>query len=172
MTEHSVAIHDIEKAFIILGGDHGIGAFRMPFRTVLVLKDGRHLKKDIGIATVVCKKDTGKVILNTIMDWLTEDLKEINDSNVVLTMDASGNLQCDLQLKTDANSHLLELETGIYITGDIKWFCILLGMEDMAPHYCVYCTLRKLEWKKMRSLQRRSTNHSKYHRHGEQVQHQ
>jgi predicted transposase YbfD/YdcC len=146
MTEHSVDIRDIEKTFIILGGDHGIGAFRMPFRNVLVLRDGRHLKKDIGIATIVCKKDTGKVILNTIMDWLTEDLKEINHSNVVLSTDASGNLQCDLQPKTNTSSH--SLDTGIYVTGDIKWFCMLLGMEGMAPHYCVYCSLRKQDWKK------------------------
>jgi hypothetical protein len=34
----------------------------------------------------------------------------------------------------------------IFITGDTKWFCMLLCMEDMAPHYCVYCLLSSCEW--------------------------
>ncbi len=53
---------------LILGGDHGVGAFRMPFRTVIDLKDGTIHTRDIGIATVTGSKDTAHVLLNTIMD--------------------------------------------------------------------------------------------------------
>ena len=154
MAENSVNPEDVEKLFLILGGDHGIGAFRMPFRTVLLLKDGRHLKKDIGIATIICKKDTGEVILNTIMDVLTADLKLINNSSVVIGTDEVGALTCKLVTKgtqtATPRTNTIQ-STTLYITGDIKWFCMLLGMEDMAPHYCVYCHHRAQDWKKERN---------------------
>jgi hypothetical protein len=47
---------------LILGGDHGVGAFHMPFSTVIVLKDGTIHKQDIGIATVTGSKDSAHVI--------------------------------------------------------------------------------------------------------------
>lgn len=151
MTEHDVNPEDVERLFIIFGGNHGVGALCMPFRTVLVLNDGRHLKKDISIvATINCKKDTGEVIMKTIMDMLTADLKLINDSSVALSIDDSGVLQCDLVPKesTTLSSTNTIKDTSLYITGDIKWFCMLLGMEDMASHWCIYCLHRAQDWKK------------------------
>ena len=88
--EACAGIRDVVNVYVILGGDHGIGAFCLPFRTLVVLQDGRHLKKDIGIATVICKKDTSTILKNTIEGWLTFDLKLINESSLQLSVDQSG----------------------------------------------------------------------------------
>jgi hypothetical protein len=31
------------------------------------------------------------------------------------------------------------------MAGDIKWMCMLLGMEDMTLHWCIYCQLSREE---------------------------
>jgi hypothetical protein len=134
---------------LILGGDHGVGAFHMPFSTVIVLKDGTIHKQDIGIATVTGSKDSAHVLMNTIMDKVAANLKTINDSSMKLTMDSTGGVCCDLCPKADCNAanQCTVKETIILITGDIKWFCMLLGMEGMAGKYCIYCMLKQSQWK-------------------------
>ena len=131
MKTHS-GIHVVELV-IILGGDHGIGAFRIPFRTLVLLRDGTILKKDIGIATVMSKKDSAKVFQNTVEPWLTADLKTINQSQVILTTDVSGFVQCTFLPKDEYQNNNVfskHIESvHLYITGDIKWYCCCWGWK-------------------------------------------
>jgi hypothetical protein len=136
--EHCNDISEVKNIYLILGGDHGIGAFRMPFRTIIILQNGTVVKRDVGIATINCTKDSSKVIVNTILEWLTEDLKLINDLNIVLTKAKSGVVECKFEPKSAAASSAASAAAAsttvtitnveIFITGDIKWFCMLLGM--------------------------------------------
>ena len=66
--EASAKMSDVTELFVIVGGDHGLGAFRLTFRTLVKLNDGRYLKKGVGFSTVVCKKDTAEVFKNTIAE--------------------------------------------------------------------------------------------------------
>jgi hypothetical protein len=143
VTEHCNNVNEVKQVVLILGGHHGVGAFRMPFRTVIVLKDGTIHKRDIGIATVTGSKDTVHVLMNTIMDKMVADLKTINDSSIKLTMDGAGGVHCDLHPKADCNAanQCTVKETAILITGDIKWFRMLLGMEGIC------CMLKHSQWK-------------------------
>ncbi len=120
--EAHAGIHNVAELFIILGGDHGIGAFRIPFRTLVLLRDGTILKKDIGVATVMSKKDSAKVFQNTVEPWLTADLKTINQSQVILTTDVSGFVQCTFLPKDEyQNSNVFSKHT-------LKVICTSLGI--------------------------------------------
>ena len=147
----SASIRDVAKVFVFLGGDHGVGAFRLPLRVLVLLKNNTILKKTIGISTVNSNKDSGKVFRETIEPYVTRDLRLLNDSSVVLTVDDSGYVQCHLQPKGEGSSrNLLNVtieDIVLLITGDIKWYCMLLGMEDMASSWCIYCVLKATVWR-------------------------
>ena len=42
---------------------------------------------------------------------------------------------------------MFEKKVEIYITGDKAWLVLILGMEDMLPHWCVHCKLQPEVWK-------------------------
>ena len=151
LMENNAKYSDVISADFCLGGDHGVGAFRLCFRSTVKLARGEIFHNDVGVATVKCKKDTSAVLEATIMDWLMEDLKTINESMLVITDACDGEITCDYEekalqhLQLDSNSFVLP-EINIYITDDIKWLVMLLGMEDMAIHWCVHCLLHKEIW--------------------------
>jgi hypothetical protein len=102
------------------------------------------VKEDICIATVDSSKDSAMVFKSTIEPMLTENLKNINNSKVALTLDGMGAVNCTLHPKDKPSTgeYVIVLEeVKLYVTGDIKFYCMLLGMENMASSYCVYCTL-------------------------------
>ena len=35
----------------------------------------------------------------------------------------------------------------IYVTGDTAWHVLVLGMDNMSPHWYVHCLLRQKDWK-------------------------
>jgi hypothetical protein len=80
ITEAHAGIHDVVELFIILDGIQGIGALRIPIRTLVLFRNGTILKKDIGITTVMGKKDSAKLFQNTVEPWLTAELKIVNQS--------------------------------------------------------------------------------------------
>jgi hypothetical protein len=106
---------------------------------------------DVGFSTVVCKKDTAEVLKNTIEKWLTIDLTLLNNSRVFIGINDDGCVQCLLQNKNNAYclaQNQFSIKTiGWFLACDIKWMCMLLGMEDMASHLCIYCQLSTKEWK-------------------------
>ncbi len=75
LREHDAKPGDVKKLFLVIGGDHGQGAFRLIMCCLMVLKGKKllvHTKKCI--AEVYCKKDEGALLDATVMSWLNEDL--------------------------------------------------------------------------------------------------
>ena len=103
--EACAGIRDVVNVIVILGSGHGIGPFHLPFRTLVVLQDCRHLKTDIGIAIVICEKDTSTILKNIIEGWLTVNLKLIKESSLQLSVDSSGFVQCMLHPKSVQQQH-------------------------------------------------------------------
>lgn len=137
----------VKKVCIVLGGDHGIGAFRLTVRILIELDDGEVLKDEIGISTVFCKKDSSDVLKNTILERLTADMRLITESFLQFTEDDEGFVECELRRRDSDNSSAINgsisMEKAIYIAGDLKWLSMLLGMEDMSTYWCILCLLGK-----------------------------
>ena len=146
LAEHDVAPEDIEDLSFILGGDHGIGRFRLCFRAVEALKSGKLLAADYGGAASVTGKDTPCCLEAAIMDWLTEDLKSIATKAVHIEKLEDGTHGCVLVDKEDDAAGTVIPNVTIYNTGDLKWMATLLGMDGMSSEWCIFCMLRKLQW--------------------------
>jgi hypothetical protein len=110
------------------------------------LKDGRYLKKDIDISTVVYKNDTTAVFTNSMEEWITFELTLLHNSRVIIGINDDGCVKRSLQNKNNTLC-LTNHQVSIKKLGDIKWMCMLLKMEDMTSHWCIYCQLSMKEWK-------------------------
>ena len=44
------------------------------------------------------------------------------------------------------HSHIVS-SIDMWNVGDLKWLCMILGMTNMEGIWCIYCYLRKQQWK-------------------------
>eukprot|EP00956_Cyclotella_meneghiniana_P008789 scaffold12009_cov61-Cyclotella_meneghiniana.AAC.5 len=69
LMENSITdLTKVRRVGVVNGADHGKGALRRAFRTLILLDDGKVLYKDVGNSTVFTSKDTSEVLKNTIQD--------------------------------------------------------------------------------------------------------
>jgi hypothetical protein len=161
----------VRKIRLIIGGDHGVGAFRLCFCVVINLEGHKKpVHKTKSIAEVYSKREEGIILEETIMPWLTEDLKKINDSFItikaadpigcddkgVLIYDDKGSVVCDYRLKASLSGATTntttdtgcEISTEIeqFVAGDFCFFAYILGREGSSLAYCPYCPLQKKQW--------------------------
>ena len=79
------------------------------------------------VGCILCKKDNGVILKNTIIKVLGDSIKLLNES-------MSFNNQ---QLSS----------SNIYITGDLVFLVILLGKEYASPHWCIKWKSPSKDWK-------------------------
>jgi hypothetical protein len=79
LMDGGVDVIDVKRVCLVLGGDHGVGAFRLTIRILIRLKNGKVLKDDIGISSVFAK-DTSEVL--KMLD-LAHTLVTLNSSSTL-----------------------------------------------------------------------------------------
>ena len=128
--EKNVQPHMVEWENFVVSGDHGQGAFRVAFRCIVKVFGSKELLyKTASVSDVYCRKDTGEFLKNTILDWMTEDLKIINDSKVVIKTEhlegGEERVVCNFIPRSAYAPRVRVLtQTEIYVTG------ILLGWQQ------------------------------------------
>ena len=147
---------------IILVGDHGAGAFRMMATALLITREQRRsrnspvnqfigtklaLEVDGLVGYIQCRKDTYAVLQSTITDHLNESIQRIlalgslsifkDTNNVIRSM--WGNPSVEKKV-------LATVPVEVFMTGDLAFYSIMLGKENMSPHWCWRCTSSKAEW--------------------------
>ena len=144
---------NIDKAFLVWGGDHGQGAFRVVFRALLrTLTAGPILYNEKCIAEVYCAKEEGILLDESVMPWLETDLQKIKDSQLIATL-TDGQINCSWEVKRPAESQVerpqdvVELPSPLLLqSADLAFDAYTLGKEGGAGHYCPYCKSTKAEW--------------------------
>ena len=151
---------DVEELIFGVGGDHGQGAFRLIFKVIVKLLSGDwHEQVCGGAARIICSKDRAEIIKKAFLPQLTKDLEILSKSKVLITPlneDGTGRLVCDLLSEGDdafefdqfspLHSHIVS-SIDMWNVGDLKWLCMILGMTNMEGIWCIYCYLRKQQWK-------------------------
>ena len=61
-------VNEISRIDIIVGGDHGQGNFRFLMKLLFVVKNTKNIERTSSIAYILCKKDNGGILKNTIID--------------------------------------------------------------------------------------------------------
>ena len=119
--------YNIKRIDIVIGGDHGRGAFRFLMKMLYIINNGTRHERIQPVGYILCKKDNGIILKNTI-------IKDIGDSINSLNESISFNNQ---QLSS----------SNVYVTGDLAFLVILLGKEHSTPHCCIRCKSDSKDWK-------------------------
>jgi len=153
MSEHKIRPIDVVALDVVIGGDHGLNAFRLGLRAIITVTSGKMYHREYGGAGLVTGKDTPDLLEASIMPWLTEDLQAINNQRVILETSDDNLLRCyfvESDEDVRVSSHIRVIErVKIYNTGDLKWMAMLLGMDGMSSEWCLFCFLRRKEWQAM-----------------------
>ena len=152
IAEHNITSRkDIKEIKLVVGGDHGQGAFRLCILVIIELHDRDPVDVAVSIGKVFCSKEEGVLLDETIMDWVSTDLEMINDSIVLLGISEDGKCTIDYrhynepELDYDAED-LFPVVTTQYSAGDCAWQSYLNGKLNMSPHWCLYCPLSRSQF--------------------------
>ena len=66
-------ISNINRIDIVVGGDHGQGAFRFPMKILYIMNNKKRHESIHPVGYILCKKDHGIILKNTI-------IKDLDDS--------------------------------------------------------------------------------------------
>ena len=112
-----------DELHIILSADHGHGSFRANV-AVLFIREGQvERTKNILVGNIECRKDSRAVLRSSgLANAINTGLKKVQD-------------RIDTPLKLKA-------------TGDLAWFSLALGKENMSGSHCWRCQLRWSEFQK------------------------
>ena len=131
---------DVLRVQVVVGGNHGNTAFQFGASVSVELSDDRIIDFEVSICELICCKDTGHLLEETILQRLTSGLEIISTFQ--------------LHLFTDVESGVLLIEyhdpslnvtpghisiTEVFVTGDLAFQAMALGKELMAGHHCMQC---------------------------------
>ena len=144
----------VKRIRLVIGGDHGQGAFRLGFKVLIDVEEGGETKvlhKSMNIATVHCKKEVGAILESTIIDWLAEDLQYIHENRLhLLNVDGIAAMTCFESDLEDGQDNLIDpIVIEQFMAGDLAWESFCLGKEGAANHWCIYCKLAPSAWSKL-----------------------
>ncbi len=141
----------VKRIRLVIGGDHGQGAFRLGFKVLIDVEEGGEAKvlhASRNVATVHCKKEVGAILESTIIDWLAEDLKYIHENRLhLLNVDGIAAMTCFESDLEDGQDNLIDpIVIEQFMAGDLAWESFCLGKEGAANHWCIYCKLAPSAW--------------------------
>lgn len=170
---NELRITDIDNVDLVLGGDHGQRKFRMLIK-IIVRKQAMDVIDEwtVKIAHIDCKKDTYKVLQQTIMPAINYDLREMKEKGIKLLVfkreeEDDRNTRYTYQLgKYDDNNddlpsfvcpktnivvqglkYVKSCTLRVVVTGDLAWYAAALGKVNMSSNWCTWCKLSANEWK-------------------------
>ena len=136
------------------GGDHADVKFRFLAKTIVATVDGKYYVDIYSLADVHCKKDTGELLNNTIMDLMVNGMNEIAAGKLIFNEIVHE--EGDMELK-EYKVELVETvdeasSTGViknprsYLTGDLAFLSIMLGKENFEGWWCNFCKGYRPNW--------------------------
>ena len=106
------------------------------------------LEADGLVGYVQCKKDTYKVLRETITVPLNASLQRIIDlgSSLSIYRDVDSSIKMTWGRPSIEKTVLASAPVSLFLTGDLAFYAIVLGKENMSPHWCWRCMLQKKAW--------------------------
>ena len=117
---------DMNRIDIVVGGDYGQWAFRFPMKILYIMNNGNRHESIQPVGYILCKKDNGIILKNTIIKDLGDSINLLNES-----MSFNNQWLCPF---------------NIYVTGDLIFLVILLEKEHSSPHWCIKCKPPSKYW--------------------------
>jgi len=167
---NAVSFDNLDKAHVILVGDHGQGAFQMMVTLLLITKPTRRrgnwrnrhgnaveneyvgtklaLEVDGMCGYIQCQKDTYQILDDTIATPINNRLLSIKEKGrVTIFQTPDGDVEmCFGNIHTTQGVELASAPVELFVVGDLAFLSMILGKESMAPHWCWRCQYSKSDW--------------------------
>ena len=103
---------------------------------------------------LICRKDTGRLLEETILPMLTGGLKIIATFELHLLKSEAGKLvvefrrpPCPNQVTAAAGTPRTHIPVSeVFVTGDLAFQAMALGKESMSGHWCMQCKATRLQF--------------------------
>ena len=136
LTSKSVMPANIQRVQVVVGGDHGDTAFQFGASvSVHFIDDTEAINFEVSVCELICRKDTAKLIEETILDTLTAGLKIVSTWHLHIERNEEGQILCAFKENQAENTHRVDL----FVTGDLAFQAMALGKESMAGWWCMLC---------------------------------
>jgi hypothetical protein len=145
-------IEDIAECHIVVGGDHGQGAFRFIANLLLFSKGSDthkyrvEFEEDFLCGFIECKKDTYEALASTIALPLNESLKTISQGEELVFLKQSnskfivewGAAKAAVHVQNGA-AIIRAVPVQLFLVGDLAFQLLAQGREGMASYWCARC---------------------------------
>jgi hypothetical protein len=138
--------NEIDKLELLLGGDHGKGAFTFLFVIVVRYKDSTRAPMivELQLGQIDSTEDSME-LLRPLLDDMVPGLKKLMPSREGKS--TVGVLNDDYELQFgEQNDDAIPMQ--FYLIGDLKFLFMMMGRSGFSGSYCLYCQLKQAEWKK------------------------
>ena len=109
----------------------------------LRLRGGESIVKRYCIGEIDSAKDTTHILKNTFLEKLNEHLKLLASGKFIITQDGEGKYGVEFASASinSGTTTIKSVDSKIFLCGDAKFYMQVLGRENSAPHWCVWCTI-------------------------------
>ena len=133
---HSLPPSEIVRIQAVVGGDHGETAFQFGAWASVELSDDRIIDFEVSVCELICRKDRGKLIKNTILIGLTQGLEILTTWNLNIEKNDDGDVKYWFSKDTKTtHTHIVD----VYVTSDLAFQAMALGKESMSRWWCMLC---------------------------------
>jgi hypothetical protein len=108
---------DVACVQVVVGGDHGDTTFQFGASVSVHLREGARIDFELSVCELICRKDTGKLIEQTILPTLTRGLEIVATWHLHIERNKQGQIPCEFKQTCSQNSHFVDM----YVTGNLAF---------------------------------------------------
>jgi hypothetical protein len=138
--------NEIEKLELLLGGDHGKGAFTFLFAIVVRYKDPTRAPMivELQLGQIDSTEDSME-LLRPLLDAMMPGLNQLMPFKEGKSAVKVANKDYELQFGEEDED---AIPMKFYLIGDLNFLFMMLGRSGFSGSYCLYCELKQAQWKK------------------------
>ena len=146
-------VKSLKSVDVLTGGDHGKGKFRMIATIVMRSSDpSKTFSRRFVCGVIDCNKETPDILKRSFIKKQNDALKRIvHGGRFAVSESEDGMYNIKFQPPAEQMPStlllLINLSCEVFVCGDLAFFHLILGRNNMATHWCMWCTLRPKEWK-------------------------
>jgi hypothetical protein len=137
LSSKSIQPCNVKHVQMVVGGDHGNTTFQLGASVLVELADNRNINFEVLVCKLICHKDTGCLLEETILVRLSSGLEIIATFELHLFTDEGGSLVAEFcpcgQIQNPTTTSHTPI-TKVFVTGDLAFQAMALGKESMAGH--------------------------------------
>ena len=102
------------------------------------------------VCKLICRKDSGCLLEETILERLTQGLEIISTCELHLFINERKLIVAKFRSRNPTTKPTITTYTPItkvFVTGDLAFQAMALGKESMAGHWCMQCKASRLQFK-------------------------